>query len=95
MSLANVESILGGPARDESTGPLVESHPGMEAVHEMNRLKQSILTMPFVAEPTCWVSDELLVVIYFDTEGRVFWCRSVPCMRADDPFRTLRRWLGL
>src|SRR5262249_13734059 len=54
MTLAEVEAILGGPARDELTGPVV-----------FDRL----LSIADCDSPQSWLSDEVVVRVCFDERG--------------------------
>jgi hypothetical protein len=73
MTLAEVEAILGGPARDESTGPRLGKGgcAGGAALQiattrdaaELRRLRQQPRRV--------WNSDSLCVTLYFAEDGRL------------------------
>src|SRR4051812_29388784 len=83
MTLAEVEAVLGGPARDETTGPVNDVIFGGE------------LMLP--GGPSAeWVSDEYRVWVWLDSEGRVDLYSDSPVQRLPEtPLEKLRRWLRL
>jgi hypothetical protein len=104
MTMAEVEAILGGPARDEMTGPCVpdlteeeRGRAGPSRMSEQRRIDLLVATAPTAAVPwPRWRSDRVAVVVLFDTDGRVSDCLSFPVRRVDEgPLDRLRRWLGL
>jgi hypothetical protein len=108
MTLAEVEQLLGGPARDESSGKLAsvcdESEFSELTVHFFKHppvfcsagmtifLNNGKEAHSF---PILWVSDRLIVRVFLDTEGHVEFSESMPVFCADEhPIRALvRRWL--
>jgi hypothetical protein len=82
-TLAEVEATLGGPARDESTGPLASDlSEGLESYDRPGRLK--------------WQSDRAVIWLHLDAEGKAGKVSAVPVRRAEEgPLDRLRRWLGL
>jgi hypothetical protein len=105
MALAEVEAILGGPARDESTGPVAAelSQPIDDADERefQERFRVVVLTRELWGGPLdpeqsrCWVSDRLIVRVDHD-RGRVTHAQAMPVYRVHErPLDRLRRWLGL
>jgi hypothetical protein len=105
MTVAEVEAILGGPARDESTGPLVSDGPGDLGYRAP---EQAIVLVPdgglvsvpggwhVVPSPPQWVSDCAVIVVSLDAGGRVEACSTLPVRRVSEgPIDRVRRWLGL
>jgi hypothetical protein len=105
MSLAEVEQILGGPARDESSGPLRatdrgdDRHVNPEA--RVTAFKASFIFFSFDDNPPApesqiWITDWLMVRADLDSEGRV---NSRSCLRVrpavENRLGVLRRWLGV
>jgi hypothetical protein len=105
MTLAEVEQILGGPARDEATGPVTADGPG--TLWLMAPRKQYLLvdygarvTVPGAKAPAPaaprWVSDQVMITVSLDADGRVESCNTIPVRRTEEgPLDRLRRWLGL
>jgi hypothetical protein len=89
MALAEVEAILGGPARVETTGPTDVDWDG-----PLDR----IFSLPGSAPGTTvceWQSDHVLVTVWLGTDGRADWVTVHPMCRAyEGPLALLRRWLG-
>jgi hypothetical protein len=90
MTLAEVEAILGGPVRDETTGPVVLdeecSAPGLQPDY----------SRPYRGHigPFQWKSDQVMLLLYFDAEGHVADRDPLPLRRADESLLArLRRWL--
>jgi hypothetical protein len=80
MTLAEVEAILGGPARDDYTGPLLPDGPAELACVALPR----------------WASDRVVIWVSFDADGRVEWSEKVHTRRIEEsPLDRVRRWLGL
>ncbi len=83
MTLAQVEEILGGPERDDTTGPL-ECSMGFSVILG-NR-----------PQPLIWISDHITIQVVLGLDGRVEeldYCR-VPRAQ-ESPLDMLRRWLRL
>jgi hypothetical protein len=89
MTLDEVEALLGGPARDESTGPLNPDH------------KLGFGPGGVVRE---WRSDEVIIHVTMDRNGHVSTNMVIPVHRVPDPIQRfgrqsplarLQRWLGL
>ncbi len=79
MTRTEVEALLGGPPRDEYTGPLVAEGPG----------RLSRLALPR------WGSDRVIIWVSFDAEGRVDWSEAAHVRRGEESFADrFRRWLG-
>jgi hypothetical protein len=101
MTLAEVEGILGGPARNESTGPVVMEWDDPENQASVMRqgelLLESFLHGGPAGHPTRqWQSDYATVVVRFDDAGQVRECYALPTRRHRDRLLgMLRSWLGL
>jgi hypothetical protein len=82
MTLAEVEAILGGPARDETDGErYVEYHEG--------------LTEPIIPFRQ-WTGPSIGIIVVFSAEDGVVTQFSIgPTSAAANPLDRLRRWLGL
>src|SRR5262249_32296804 len=74
MSWDQLKVILGGPPRDESTGP-TELDPGALAV----RIGRP--TPPSVTRIYEWISDEVLIRVAFDADGQAEWITTCPLRR--------------
>jgi hypothetical protein len=108
MTLGEVEAILGGPPREEPTGPLRADGPAEQARGETARALASgndaeaaaefFRDMPYQSgayNRRVWVSDRVIIAVHLDgTTGRVVSCDSLP-VRGIGPLDRLRRWLGL
>jgi hypothetical protein len=96
MTLAEVEAILGGPSRNDATGPVVADED-----EEPMRLEchQYITAMQRIAGdrgPVHWQSNRVIVSVSFGDDGRVRACSCILTRPADEgPLDMLRRWLGL
>ena len=98
-TLVEVETILGGSPRNETTGPLVlDIVEPAEAGWESTLQKQWIEFM-FVEPPTkrvMWQSDQVVIWVSCNGAGCVNACDYFPMRRADEsPVDKLRRWLQL
>src|SRR4051812_38367186 len=73
MTRAEVEELLGGPARDETTGPVEPDVDKGEIVFELapgvwSRFGVSwIDTRPRLV----WRSDDAMLAVYLDSQGRI------------------------
>ncbi len=95
MTLAEVEAILGGPARDDTTGPVVCEEPPEFAPPDAQGRRYRI-TFVDMRPLLRWHSDEVQVRIHFDDDGRVTDCHSFLMRRAEETLLDrVRRWLGL
>jgi hypothetical protein len=84
MALTEVETILGGPKRNDATGPL-----------EM--IWEDLWDTPVpvrVSESHVWQSDSALVQVYFDENHRVIYIQATPGYRLTPirPLNVFRRW---
>jgi hypothetical protein len=104
LTLAEVEAILDGPARDESTGPVnLDVAEGLEGAEwelfDPQRVRLWVVSLvrpPGTPRPLEWQSNEVVLRVRFDPEGRVAECDAFPMRRVDEgPLDRLRRWLGL
>jgi hypothetical protein len=97
MDLQTVETIFGGPARDESTGPLATAESDHDAMGQMD-----LQFIRAIAEsgwgrhlPATWASDSVIIHVTF-VDGRAGVPQVVPVRRIHEtPWATLRRWLKL
>jgi hypothetical protein len=103
MNLVDVETLLGGPSRDESTGPLtadIDKDDQGDIKLFMWREAQFIGTkgmrdrrFPMTAT---WTSDSLVVVVEFDADGRVVETACLHVRRVrESPLELVRRWIGI
>jgi hypothetical protein len=99
MTLAEVETILGGPPRDETTGPvvldpdLIEPGAGWEGSLQGRWLDFMFVEPP--AKRVMWHSDQVVVWVPWHA-GCVNACDYFPLRRADEsPIDMIRRWLRL
>jgi hypothetical protein len=106
MTLAKVEAILGGPARDETVGlVLVGQMP--EETEEQRRppLARRVELLggqffryarPLAPSQKVWASVSCVIRVDFDSEGLVESWDSMLVRGADEsPVEMLRRWLRL
>jgi hypothetical protein len=97
MSLADVQALLGGPARDDSTSRLMFADgPGQLITINGKVPLENDAPFPAYRE---WISDTVIVTVIFDENGlvdpengaKVCEVRPVP----EALVEKLRRWLGL
>ncbi len=87
MSWDELKVLLGGPPRDESTGP-TELDPGALSV----RIGRPV--PPSVTRIDEWISDEVLIRVAFDANGRAEWIDTCPLRRTfSGVVPTVRHWL--
>jgi hypothetical protein len=93
MTLAEVEAILGGAARDESTGLLQQPDSERDGNDRTWIYFPAIDTLRQFRE---WVTDWLVIQVYFDDQMLVREVTFFPVQRdTESPFDMLRRWLRL
>jgi hypothetical protein len=106
MTLAAVEAILGGPARDESTGVLApEMDDTIKDADERLFLatievevfeREAGGDLPDVQRKRLWVSDQVMVRVCHDDGNRVVNIAAMPVQRIRETVAdTVRRWFGL
>jgi hypothetical protein len=99
MTLAEVEAILGGPARDESTGPTeidIRALDGAERLLVRMAVADRMLEVAASGSVRRWTSDRVTVHVRFDEAARVSIAEAFPLCRTDESLLDrLRRWLGL
>jgi hypothetical protein len=96
LSLAEVNAILGGPARDETTGPVGRLDPPEFALPDARGIRWRISIGDLRPGLQRWQSDEASVWVHFDDEGRVTDCHTFPMRRVEEgALDRLRRWLPL
>lgn len=74
MTRDELAAILGGPPRDESTGPTDCDPNGL--THAPGRPAP-----PSVRTISEWISDELMIRVAFDADGRAEWISTCPLRR--------------
>ena len=98
MTLVEVETILGGPPRNETTGPL-ELDAVEPADWEEGTLQRRWIDFMFVEPPAkrvMWHSDQVVIWVQWNAAGYVNACDYFPQRRAaESPLDMLRRWFGL
>jgi hypothetical protein len=105
MALAEVEAILGGPARNEAGGTVILDEDAdvpagdqrAAIVAQRWRLWQDawieLRDRGAAERPLQWGSDWVVITIHLDGEGRVADCTCLPVRRTDEgPLEFLRRW---
>jgi hypothetical protein len=104
MTQAEVHAILGGPPRDESSGPLDLDEPdeGIADLIRQARLRQWVDCAvrsafdPEGGKRSAWQSNQVAVYVWWDAHGNV---TSVDCfpmrLAPESPLARLRRWLRL
>jgi hypothetical protein len=104
MTLAEVESLLGGPAWDETTGQVALDQDDTPAggapdlIRALRVRQQFYLIDSLTLDPRVprWQSNHVLVGVRFDAEGRVADFYAFPMRSVNEgPLDRLRRWLGL
>jgi hypothetical protein len=96
MTRAEVEAILGGPARDETTGPIdIDTTTHEDA--DVEGMHMLMLARVFLADEhpsLVWRSDYVIIRMRLDADGVVSVCRVVPvCREPESPLDRIRRWL--
>jgi hypothetical protein len=88
MTLDKVEAILGGPPRDERSGP-TELDPDAYTT-----LKPDPPPPAKVSPISEWFSDEVMIRVMFDADGRAEWISTCPLRRTYPGLpATARHWL--
>jgi hypothetical protein len=97
MTLAEVEAILGGPPRDESTGPRIKEGDPPEAAESGIYLFQLAVGNARAIHPCkLWQSDGVLIRVDLDADERVTGSDWLAVRRVHEgALDRLRRWLGL
>jgi len=97
MTLAEVEAILGGPARFEFPGPLTSDVGFRRSNDEL--VAQHNFSQPFPANTVTklrWNSETVTIDVPFDGEDRALQIRYILHRPESETFlRRVRRWLGL
>jgi hypothetical protein len=95
MTVAQVEAILGGPERDDTTGPGIREEPPEFAPPDASGRRYRITfidTRPRLE----WRSDEVQIWVLVNSDACVTECTWFPMRRApESPLDKLRRWLHL
>jgi hypothetical protein len=98
MTLAEVEAMLGGPARDESTRAVIGEGDDLQSIDECRSMLAEATEWAGMAPPLLtWQSNHTMILVKLDHEDRV----QGYCFRAriwncpESPIATLRRWLCL
>jgi hypothetical protein len=106
MTLAQVEEIMGGPARYEHTGALVDANNSGRHVFPENGecLVIHLDSVGFIPERKdprrasrikVWSSDNAVIRVCLDEKGRVESSRSLNVRPANELVRLVDRWLKL
>jgi hypothetical protein len=99
MTRAEVEALLGGPHRDDATGPTVlDTEDGDElALARLRRYIDLQVIAAMDAEPIwIWRSNQVEIHVRFDGKEQVVSCDSINMRPASQgALAMLRRWLGL
>jgi hypothetical protein len=104
MTLVEVEALLGGPERIETTGPTEgDSDDGPDAEREAG--ERFIIALTHTqgsrrsrvnSSQRTWGSDRVAIFVVFDADERVIDFAVRPLRRAPESLSDLlRRWLGL
>jgi hypothetical protein len=95
MTLAEVEAILGGPERDESSGP-VEEDMTVEDLQHLAVQQLLLFNRPHMVSKD-WLSDTAGICVRLDRDAHtVILCQAWRVRRApESPLARLRRWLRL
>jgi hypothetical protein len=98
MTLAEVEAILGGPARQDATGPIATEGFDDAPIPEGNSFEAGLAGEDgeLIGWDRRWFSDTIMVTIHFDLENHVSEIRCRPMFPVErGMIETLRRWLHL
>jgi hypothetical protein len=97
MTLEEVEALLGGSARDESTGPLLADNPDAAWAEEAGELGVHVFEhRSLIRGSPVWKSDQIIFRVETNDDGRVCRCECLPVRRVrEDLLDCLHRWLGL
>jgi hypothetical protein len=92
MALADVEALLGGPARNEGTGAtrMLDEQP-KQGLHHSGIMRDVESRAPLVE----WNSDYVMICVPLDSEERVSACHYLFLCPAEGALVKLRRWLRL
>jgi len=100
MGLDEAEFILGGPERDDSTGPTslfyydVDQNSGFHEVVARGPMPGDDRHRWFASHR--WFSDHARILIGLTADGRVQWIIATPCQpERDNVLNMTRRWLRL
>jgi hypothetical protein len=83
MPRAEVEGILGGPPRDESSGPSQMDLSALATDEEKLRVINEVRAMVILG-PEYWISDRIAIWAVFDDAGRLHKVASFPVRRAEE-----------
>jgi hypothetical protein len=104
MTLAEVEAILGGAARSDTTGPVnLDPAATSDALEQAWFLEKVVRVWEDALDrqddtprSLWWKSNNVAIRVRFDPQGRVSECLAFPMRRVDEaPLAMLRRWLGV
>jgi hypothetical protein len=98
MTLTEVESLLRGPERDDSSGPvevLFDEHIAVAVVDDVpGQTGPGAQDSPKL--PRVWTSDRLVIRLWLDTDGRVISGHAAPVRRFQDSLvDRVRRRIGV
>ncbi len=100
ITRADVEALLGGPPRDEATGPVsldLDDRPedGAQLWLEW-QFRGLFQADPVGPHASLWGSNRVVIWVQFDGQDRVTACTAFPMRRVGEtPLALVRRWLGL
>jgi hypothetical protein len=96
MTLADVEGILGGPARDESSGPLEASEREALEGQDLQAVARFFRRLGTDTNNTrLWVSDRAIILVNVFPDGRVSPGGCLPVRRVDtEPLAWIRRQIN-
>jgi hypothetical protein len=100
MTLAEVETIFGGPARDTTTGPVslegVDGIPIPQGDGNQHEAGLEDEHQELIGWQRRWLSNTVFVTIWFDRDNRVTKTRSRPLFRVERSlWETVRSGLRL
>jgi hypothetical protein len=96
MYLAEVEAILGGPARDERTGLVDGDYADCEYGRFMGWWLLDTWDRAHGEQEQEWASDSVMIRVYLNDSHKVISTYSVNVRRVfQSPLDMLRRWLRL
>ena len=94
MTRRQVEAILGGPPRDETTGPILPEDDSLDGWGLFMLMMEPKKHPTTARQPCYWFSDHVTVMVYFHNDGHMdFHMELAMRRRPENPLELLRRWL--